>query len=64
MLNTFFEDGTIALEPSQLLDRAPPPLRDDLEFAKVEGMLLGLAIGDSLGGLRPPDEVESLARGI
>lgn len=43
--------GRIALEPAPLLDAVPAPLPVDDERLRdrVEGMLLGLAIGDSLG---------------
>lgn len=39
----------IALEAPSLLTAYPSTLPDDFDFARVEGMLLGLAIGDALG---------------
>jgi ADP-ribosyl-[dinitrogen reductase] hydrolase len=49
ILARLFEEGRIALERSPLLDEPPPALeRDDLGD-RIEGMLLGLAIGDALG---------------
>ena len=42
--------GRLRLHWDQLLDSPPPPLPCGIELAdKVEGMLLGLAIGDALG---------------
>lgn len=49
LLNQFLAQRTIALEPTALLEQAPPLLPDDWDFERVEGMLLGLAIGDALG---------------
>ena len=40
---------TINLERSTLLDKSPLPLPNNLSWDNVEGMLLGLAIGDALG---------------
>ena len=37
------------MEDSDFLWQSPPPLPETFSFDKVEGMLLGLAIGDSLG---------------
>ncbi len=49
LLNHLLAQGKIALEPASFLNRAPSPLPADWDFARVEGMLLGLAIGDALG---------------
>lgn len=49
LLRHLFTNGTIRLRDSELLYRPPPPLPDSFRFEKVEGMLLGLAIGDALG---------------
>lgn len=49
LLNQFLVQRQIALESAPFLDQAPPPMPDDLAFERVEGMLLGLAIGDALG---------------
>lgn len=51
--------GRIRLRDSQILYQSPPPLPKSFVFEKVEGMLLGLAIGDALGatseGKQPAD---------
>tara|TARA_B100000686_G_scaffold268494_1_gene284050 strand:+ start:779 stop:1885 length:1107 start_codon:yes stop_codon:yes gene_type:complete len=49
LLQCLFETKIIALEKSSLFDIAVKPKSSDFDFDKVEGMLLGLAIGDSLG---------------
>jgi ADP-ribosylglycohydrolase len=49
LLNHLVDGGKISLEPAPFLRQAPAPLPEDWEFERVEGMLLGLAIGDSLG---------------
>ncbi|MBU1747120.1 MAG: ADP-ribosylglycohydrolase family protein [Chloroflexi bacterium] len=58
-LDQFLQDGTIHLQPGPLLTAAPPPLADSFTFDRIAGMLLGLAIGDSLGntteGLLPTE---------
>jgi ADP-ribosylglycohydrolase len=48
-LEHLFASGGIALERSALLDTAPEPLSGSFSWERVEGMLLGLAIGDALG---------------
>ena len=48
-LSWLFERDLIALEKSLLFDIPAEPKTSDFEFDKVEGMLFGLAIGDSLG---------------
>jgi ADP-ribosylglycohydrolase len=56
-LEWLFETGGIELERSPLL-AAEPPAFTSLSWDRVEGMLLGLAIGDALGntteGMIPP----------
>jgi ADP-ribosylglycohydrolase len=47
-LDWLFSSKKIRLERSELLDRSPAPLPVDV-WDRVEGMLLGLAVGDSLG---------------
>jgi ADP-ribosylglycohydrolase len=49
ILNNLFENGHIDLQPSPLFNTPPPPLPAELDFERIEGMLLGLAIGDALG---------------
>jgi ADP-ribosylglycohydrolase len=49
LLNQLFAQGQIALEPAPFLKQAPSPLPEGWDFERVEGMLLGLAIGDALG---------------
>ena len=41
--------GRIRMRSGDLLERDPSPLPADFDFAKVTGMMLGLAIGDALG---------------
>jgi ADP-ribosylglycohydrolase len=47
-LDWLFSTEKIRLERSELLDRSPAPLPADA-WDRIEGMLLGLAIGDALG---------------
>ncbi|MGB5575270.1 MAG: ADP-ribosylglycohydrolase family protein [Thermoanaerobaculia bacterium] len=58
-LDQLLEDGAIDIQASELFETQPSPLPAELSFSKVEGMLLGLAVGDALGltseGLRPED---------
>jgi ribA/ribD-fused uncharacterized protein len=49
LLESLFDKGVVHLENSEFLRQAPSPMPQDLDWDKVEGMLLGLAIGDSLG---------------
>jgi ADP-ribosyl-[dinitrogen reductase] hydrolase len=49
LLNQLLFRREIALEDSPLLAATPKPLPDDWDFGRIEGMLLGLAIGDALG---------------
>ncbi len=48
-LRQLFEEKRIPIHRAALLQVAPPPLADDFDFDRIEGMMLGLAIGDSLG---------------
>jgi ADP-ribosylglycohydrolase len=41
--------GQIRMRDAGFLHRAPEPLPAGLDFSRVEGMMLGLAIGDALG---------------
>ena len=44
-----FEQGKIDIRRGELFDREPATIAGGLDFDRVEGMLLGLAIGDALG---------------
>jgi ADP-ribosylglycohydrolase len=48
-LATLFAAGEIQLKRSSIFDLALAAKAPDFDFGKVEGMLLGLAIGDALG---------------
>jgi ADP-ribosylglycohydrolase len=48
-LRWLFAERRIEVERGPLFDTAPSPLPEDLPWDRVEGMLLGLAVGDSLG---------------
>lgn len=62
VLEHLFATGQIHLTRSTLFDTPPPPLLATFDFERVEGMLLGLAIGDALGnsseGLTPAQRHE------
>jgi ADP-ribosylglycohydrolase len=49
LLRSLRAEGWVLLEDAPLLEGAPPALPAGFDFARVEGMLLGLAIGDALG---------------
>ena len=49
LLQECIDHGIIRLHNADVLHRTPSPLPPDFDFQKVEGMLLGLAIGDALG---------------
>lgn len=58
-LQRLFADDAIDLQESPILDLGPPLSRLGVDFDKVEGMLLGLAVGDALGATtesRTPQE--------
>jgi ADP-ribosylglycohydrolase len=59
LLNSLIDDGTIRLNKGAILTTTPMPLSGDAVYDKITGMLLGAAIGDSLGisseGLSPKD---------
>lgn len=61
LLENLLSSGAIRMEPANLLAVTPTPLPRSLTFDRVEGMLLGLAIGDALGNTSegcPPAERE------
>lgn len=49
ILDHLFATGAIHLERGPLFDVPPKPLPENFDFDRVEGMMLGLAIGDALG---------------
>ena len=49
LLQELFSRNQIALENAPFLKTSPAPLPEGWDFECVEGMLLGLAIGDALG---------------
>jgi ADP-ribosylglycohydrolase len=49
VLDSLFEKRKISLRRSSLFDTSPEAMPEGFDFGKVEGMMLGLAIGDSLG---------------
>jgi len=49
LLDDLFDRGKIDLRKGPLFDRAVCPMPENFDFDRVEGMMLGLAIGDSLG---------------
>jgi hypothetical protein len=49
LLKKMLARGRIRLQDGDALREVPDPLPASIGFQKVEGMLLGLAIGDSLG---------------
>lgn len=61
-LHALFQDGSIRACRSPLLSSVPAPLPPDFDFSRVEGMMLGLAVGDALGatseGLPPHKRFE------
>lgn len=58
LLRDLIEKKTIRLCDSPILKKTPAPLPISFDFRRVEGMLLGIAIGDALGatseGMKPP----------
>ena len=39
----------IRIQLGELFDNGPGPVPDSFDFGRIEGMMLGLAIGDALG---------------
>ena len=61
-LRRLLAEGDIQVRPAALFDTAPPALPQGFDFDRVEGMMLGLAIGDALGitteGMLPADRAQ------
>ena len=59
LLSTLLTQGKIKVQDSEIFHKIPPQLPNSFIYEKVEGMLLGLAIGDALGAptesMRPTD---------
>ena len=49
LLEQLLREGAVRLQPSPFLSMQPAPLPSNFSFDRIEGMLLGLAIGDALG---------------
>lgn len=55
VLDRLFDAGLIALRRGRLFGEPPTPLPASLDWDRVDGMLLGIAIGDALG--RPTESM-------
>jgi ADP-ribosyl-[dinitrogen reductase] hydrolase len=49
LLDDLIGKDHVRIARGSVLSQSPPPLPPDFSFDRVEGMLLGLAIGDALG---------------
>ena len=49
ILGSLFNEAAIAIQRGPIFDTTPGPIMGRAEFDRIEGMLLGIAIGDSLG---------------
>jgi ADP-ribosylglycohydrolase len=49
LLDALFARNLMHLDPGPIFTQSPKPLPAAFDYGRVEGMLLGLAIGDSLG---------------
>ena len=49
LLERLFARGAIDLRRGEPLDRRPSPLPTTFDWDRIDGMMLGLAIGDALG---------------
>lgn len=62
IFNQLIREDKIEIQRSDLFDHAPEPISHDSIFDRVQGMMLGLAIGDALGntteGLLPETRSE------
>lgn len=67
LIHTLLAEHAIALEDHSFFWTTPPPLPPSFTFGRIEGMLLGLAIGDSLGNTtesQPPLARTPSAQGV
>jgi ADP-ribosyl-[dinitrogen reductase] hydrolase len=62
-LRRLLAEGRIQVRSSSLFDVAPQALPESFDFDRVEGMMLGLAVGDALGvtteGMLPANRAQS-----
>lgn len=49
ILESLFKKGQIDLRKGEIFDYSPGPMPKGFDFTRIEGMMLGLAIGDALG---------------
>ena len=49
VLEKLFKNNKIEISRGAIFDKQPEPMPNDFDFDRAEGMMLGLAIGDSLG---------------
>jgi hypothetical protein len=66
ILGKLFESNKIDLKRGDLFDTQPEAMPRKFDFNRIEGMMLGLAIGDSLGrtteGWLPHQRRKNMAR--
>jgi hypothetical protein len=66
ILEYIFKNNQINIFKGDLIKTLGNPLSSKFDFDRVEGMMLGLAIGDALGntseGMLPPNEGSSMER--
>ena len=49
LLKELLDRGLVNSRPGAIFETTPPTLGEEFDFGRIQGMLLGLAIGDSLG---------------
>jgi ADP-ribosylglycohydrolase len=49
LLDDLFEEGAIDIKRGRIFDTPVVPVAEDFDYGRIEGMMLGLAVGDSLG---------------
>ena len=68
ILEDMFAREKINLGRSSLFDTSLEPMPEGFDFGKVEGMMLGLAMGDSLGntseGMLPSEGKPALEKSV